>query len=45
MRHFKADSFTLTAPTRTALELDGELVGELPAKFSIAPEKLRVIVP
>lgn len=44
-RHFKAESFTLTAPKRTPLELDGELVGELPAKFSIAANQLRVIVP
>ena len=45
MRHFKAESFSLSAPKRTPLELDGELVGELPATFSIAPHKLRVIVP
>jgi diacylglycerol kinase (ATP) len=45
MRHFQAESFSLTAPKRTPLELDGELVGDLPAKFGISPEKLRVIVP
>lgn len=45
LRHFKAESFTLTATKRTPLELDGELVGELPAKFSITPNRLRVIVP
>ena len=44
-RHFQAESFTLTAPTRTALELDGELVGELPARFTVQRQRLRAIVP
>jgi diacylglycerol kinase (ATP) len=44
-RHFQADSFTLTAPGRTPLELDGEQVGELPARFSVQRQILRVIVP
>ncbi len=44
-RHFQAASFSLTAPTRTALELDGELVGELPARFTIQQQLLRAIVP
>jgi YegS/Rv2252/BmrU family lipid kinase len=44
-RHFQAASFLLTAPTRTALELDGELVGELPARFSVQRKLLRAIVP
>ena len=44
-RHFQAESFSLTAPTRTALELDGELVGELPARFSVHRQLLRAIVP
>ena len=44
-RHYQAESFTLTAPTRTALELDGELVGQLPARFSVQRQLLRVIVP
>jgi YegS/Rv2252/BmrU family lipid kinase len=44
-RHFQAESFALTAPTRTLLELDGELVGELPARFSVRRRLLRVIVP
>jgi diacylglycerol kinase family enzyme len=44
-RHFQAESFSLTAPTRTALELDGELVGELPARFTVHRQLLRTIVP
>jgi len=28
-----------------AFELDGEWIGGLPATFSIAPQKLRVVVP
>jgi diacylglycerol kinase family enzyme len=44
-RHFQAESFSLTAPTRTALELDGEWVGELPARFSVQRQLLRAIVP
>ena len=44
-QHFQAESFSLTAPTRTALELDGELVGELPARFTLQRQLLRAIVP
>ena len=44
-RHFQAESFSLSAPTRTALELDGELVGELPARFSVHRKLLRAVVP
>jgi len=44
-RHFQAESFSLTAPTRTALELDGELVGELPARFTVHRQRLRTIMP
>ena len=43
--HFQAESFALTSPTRTLLELDGELVGELPARFSVQRQLLRVIAP
>jgi YegS/Rv2252/BmrU family lipid kinase len=42
---FQAKSVSMTALDRTPMELDGELVGELPATFTIAPSKLRVIVP
>lgn len=44
-RHFQAASFTLTAPARVPLELDGEHVGELPATFSVLPRALRLLVP
>jgi YegS/Rv2252/BmrU family lipid kinase len=37
--------FTLEAATTTPFELDGELVGHLPAKFSVERSRLRVIVP
>ena len=42
---FQADSFTLTCPSSTPLEADGELIGHLPATFTIQPSRLRVIVP
>jgi YegS/Rv2252/BmrU family lipid kinase len=41
----RAESFTLASPSPTPLQLDGELVGKLPATFSIQRSKLRVIVP
>ena len=44
-RHFQAESFSLTSPNRTPLELDGEIVGELPARFSVQHRMLRVVVP
>jgi diacylglycerol kinase (ATP) len=44
-RHFQAESFTLTSPTRTPFELDGEMVGELPARFSVQRRMLRVVIP
>ena len=42
---FQAGSLTLTSPSRTPLEADGELIGHLPASFSIQRSGLRVIVP
>jgi len=42
---FSADSFTLKSPSATPLQLDGELIGHLPATFSIQRSKLRVIAP
>jgi YegS/Rv2252/BmrU family lipid kinase len=42
---FQAESLTLTSPVRASLEVDGELVGLLPATFSLERSKLRVIVP
>lgn len=45
VRRFQAERFTLNGPGPGAFELDGELVGKLPATFSIEPRRLRVIVP
>ena len=44
-RTFQAESFTLTSPAPVALQLDGDNVGHLPAKFSLRPRVLRVLVP
>ena len=44
-RSLRSETFTLTSPASTPLEVDGESVGHLPATFSIQPQKLRVIVP
>ncbi len=41
----QASEFTLTSASRVCLELDGENAGELPARISILPKALRVIVP
>jgi diacylglycerol kinase (ATP) len=43
--NFSASEFALTSPLSAALEVDGELIGHLPATFSIQPSALRVIVP
>lgn len=45
VRRASAKSFTLTSESRAAFELDGEWVGHLPVTFSIANQKLRVVVP
>jgi len=37
--------FELRSPARVPLELDGEFVGHLPARFSVRPRALRVAVP
>ena len=42
---FQAESLTLTSPSPTPLEADGELIGHLPASFSLQRSRLRVIVP
>jgi YegS/Rv2252/BmrU family lipid kinase len=44
-KSFRSETFTLTSPASTPLEVDGESVGHLPATFSIQPQKLRVIIP
>ncbi|MCX6890760.1 MAG: diacylglycerol kinase family lipid kinase [Verrucomicrobia bacterium] len=45
VRAFQAESLTLTSPVPTPLEADGELLGRLPATFSVQRSRLRVIVP
>jgi len=44
-QNFRAEAVTLSSPSPTPLEADGELVGHLPAKFSIQKSRLRVVVP
>ncbi len=41
----QAKTITLIASTSTPLEVDGELIGHLPATLSLAQSRLRVIVP
>lgn len=43
VKRFRAASFELSGETKAAFQLDGEGIGHLPAKFSIFPDKLRVI--
>jgi YegS/Rv2252/BmrU family lipid kinase len=42
---FQAESLTLTSASPTPLQIDGELIGHLPATFSIERSRLRVIAP
>lgn len=42
---FQAASFTLTSPGQVPLQLDGENIGHLPARFSVRPQALRILVP
>ena len=44
-RSFQAESLTLTSTPDAPLEADGELIGRLPATFSLQRSRLRVIVP
>lgn len=44
-KELQANEVTLTADQPTFLQLDGENVGQLPAKFTLQPKILRVIVP
>ena len=44
-RLFQAENITLTSPTPTPLEVDGELIGHLPATFSVQKTRLRVAIP
>ena len=45
IRVFQAAALELSSPTPTPLEVDGELIGHLPASFSLQPSRLRVIIP
>jgi len=45
IKMFEAASFTLTSPSPTPLQVDGELIGQLPARFSVERSRLRVLVP
>ena len=40
----RAETFTLSSDEKVPFEVDGELVGHLPATFSLEREKLRVLV-
>jgi YegS/Rv2252/BmrU family lipid kinase len=42
---FRAAAFTLTSALPTPIEADGELIGHLPAAFSVQQACLRVVVP
>jgi diacylglycerol kinase (ATP) len=42
---FQTSSLELTSAERVPFEIDGELVGDLPATFSVETRRLRVIVP
>ncbi|HEY3864388.1 MAG TPA: diacylglycerol kinase family protein [Verrucomicrobiae bacterium] len=44
-RHLRSAAVTLRGAGRVGLQLDGEYAGELPAKFSVLPQAVRVIVP
>jgi YegS/Rv2252/BmrU family lipid kinase len=43
VRRFRAPAFELSSESKAAFELDGEWVGNLPVKFSVEREKLRVV--
>lgn len=42
---FQAESVTLTSESPVALEVDGDNVGHLPARFSVRRQALRVLIP
>jgi YegS/Rv2252/BmrU family lipid kinase len=43
--YFQAPALEISSDALTPLQLDGELVGQLPARISILPKALRVLVP
>jgi diacylglycerol kinase family enzyme len=42
--NFRAASFTLTSSSPAPLQVDGELIGDLPAQFQVRSAGLRVVV-
>lgn len=45
VRRLRASSFTLASKSPARFEVDGELAGPLPVRFSVQSERLRVLVP
>lgn len=45
VQYFQARQFTCSAAPAAPYELDGELVGQTPVRFTVQPAALRVIVP
>ena len=45
VQRFRAETFALASSRTCGLEVDGELIGQLPAKFGVQRGALRVIVP
>jgi YegS/Rv2252/BmrU family lipid kinase len=45
VRRLSARTLEVTSESPTAFELDGEWAGNLPASFSVEPDKLRVVAP
>ncbi len=43
VRRFRASAFELAGDAKTSFELDGEIVGNLPATFSVERGRLRVV--
>jgi YegS/Rv2252/BmrU family lipid kinase len=44
-KRFQSESLQLTSASPAPLEVDGELIGHVPATFSLQRSKLRVVVP
>lgn len=42
---FRADSFTVDGPSREPIQADGDIVGRLPATFSVSNQSISVISP
>lgn len=43
--YLRGQEFTLSSPVHAPLQLEGELVGKLPARITVLPRALRVVVP